>query len=172
MTLTKKQTTLLMQSFDEKVISRKELEKKISTITQDTTKVIKNMRTTNNIQFLFKQHYYIFSEEEKKTGVQQYSFFELIAVVLNKRNIKWYFGLQTANELNKESWQATKTIHVINNKISKQRTINKQKIQFHKVRNIGEYTKHKTKNRIQLHIATKEQTKKDYEKLKSIHTNT
>jgi len=165
MTLTQKQKTLLIDAFTEKVTSKKELEKKILQAGEDPEKILEALRKAKKIKHLFKKQYYLRSEEERKKGVNHYSTYELIAVTLNKLNKKWYFGLQTAEELNKTSWQTTKKIHVINNTLKGTRKLNNQTIQFHKVKNIGEFTKHKTKNRVQIHIATEEQTQKDKEKL-------
>lgn len=165
MTLTQKQKTLLIDTFTEKITSKKDLEKKILQTGEDPKKTLETLRKAKKIKHLFKQQYYLRSEEEQKKKVDKYSTYELIAVVLNRLNIKWYFGLQTAEELNKTSWQATKKIHVINNKLKGTRKVNNQTVQFHKVKNIGEFIKHKTKNRVQIHIATEEQTQKDKEKL-------
>ena len=165
MGLTNSQKIELIESFEDKIVSKVQIMKRFcDVIHNDSIKVFNSLRRINKIEYLFQSYYYIKTESERINRVERYSLFEKIAVVLNKLNVDWYFGLYTANDINKVLWQPSKNIYVVNSKFSKQIKLDNQKIIFHKIKKelIANYTTHKTKNRIKLHISTNEKTLEDF----------
>jgi hypothetical protein len=165
MILSKMQKIEIIDSFEDKIVHKKDIINKICYVTHDnSTKIFNTLRKINKIEYIFQGYYYINIEEERIKGIKQYSIFEQIAVVLNKLNIKWYFGLYTANDINKVVWQPSKKIYVINNKYSKKIKLEGQEIIFHKMKKklIKDYKTHKTKNRIQLNISNNIKTLEDF----------
>jgi hypothetical protein len=169
MNLSKSQKIELIDSIGEKIVTKEDILKRICDVMQDNSiKTFNSLRKIKKLDYLFQNYYYINSEEERIKGIKQYSVFELIAVVLNKLNVKWYFGLNTANDLNKVVWQPSKNIYVINNKYSKKIKLENQEVVFHKIKRslVISYIKHKTKNRIQLNISNNDKTLVDFKYFK------
>lgn len=165
MKLSKSQKIQIIENIEDKIVPKTQLLNSIrDVIHNDPSQIFNSLRRIKKIEYLFQNYYYINSEEERVRGIKKYSMFELIAVVLNKLNIKWYFGLHTANDINKVVWQPSKTIYIINNKFSKKIKIDNQSIHFHKMKKelINNYQIHKTRNRIQLHISNNEKTLEDF----------
>lgn len=165
MNLTKNQKIELIETLNDKIISKEKIISHISNVDHNNfLKIFNSLRKINKIEYIFQNYYYLNSEKERQNKIKKYSTFELIGVVLNKLNVEWYFGLHTANDLNKVLWQPSKEIHVINTKFSKSIKINGEKVKFHKIKKelVRDLIKHKTKNRIILNISKNHKTLEDF----------
>ncbi len=165
MKLTNNQKIQLIDSLDDKVVLKEKIINFIANVEPDDfLKIFDSLRKIKKIEYVFQDYYYLKSEDERQRAIKNYSTFELIGVVLNKLNIKWYFGLETANDLNKVVWQPSKEIQLINTKFSKVITINKEKVRFHKIKKelVKDLIKYKTKNRIILNVSNNKKTLEDF----------
>jgi hypothetical protein len=154
----------LMEGFKDRVVSKKDILSRLEPFCgDDSVDVFNSLRRINKISFLFNGYYYIYSEAERNKDIRKYSVFELIAVVLNKLNVKWYFGLGTADEFNKVKRQASNVIYVVNNKFSKSFILDGQKIIFKKAEFISEFEVYISANRVKLNVSSVNKTLKDRE---------
>lgn len=154
----------LVEGFKDKIVAKQDILSLLKNFCGDeSVNVFNSLRRINKISFLFNGYYYIYSEDERNKGIRRYSVFELIAVVLNKLNVKWYFGLGTADEFNKVKRQASNVIYVVNNKFSKSFLLDGQKIIFKKGAFISEFKSYNSANRVKLNVSSINKTIKDYE---------
>lgn len=170
--ISKLQKIELSDSLEEKIISKEEILNKFYGVVQDENiKVFNSLRRINKFEYIFQNYYYINTEEERIKKIKQYSTFEIIACVLNKLSLKWYFALHTANDLNNVVWQPSKNIHIINSVYSKQITLNNQKVIFHQMKKnlIKGYSVYKTKNKIQINVSKNKKTLEDFKYFKKTY---
>lgn len=83
---------------------------------------------------IFQSYYYFNSLDERKRGFCWYEDKELLFVVLNKLNIKWYVGLDSALYLKGKSWQVPRVLHILNNKFSGEKRVLSLKVRFFRVK--------------------------------------
>lgn len=157
----------ILHSFKDKIVSIKQLEKAFRDVLQDKydQSIIHNLRRTHDIMYVFKGYYYIISPEEKIGSYYQYSVNEMVYAVLNKCNINWYLGLESALEKNKLIWQSIARPVILNDTISGEKTIVNVPYEFHKMKKrfLGfGFDKKKTKNRITYYYSNPEKTFVDY----------
>ncbi len=88
----------------------------------------------NYIKRIFLDYYYINSIEEREAGICKYEDKELLFLVLNKLDIKWYVGLNYALYFSGESWQLPNTLSIINNKFSGLKRILSINVRFYKIK--------------------------------------
>lgn len=159
--------TNVLHSFKDKIVSKKQLQKIFRDVLQDkyNQSLIHNLRRKKEIIYVFKGYYYIVSPEEKIGLYHAYSVNEMVYAVLNKSNISWYLGLDSALEKNYLIWQSVARPIIINDSISGEKTILNIPYEFHKMKKrfltFG-YIKKKTKNRITYYYSTPEKTLIDY----------
>lgn len=138
-------------------ISRKEEIEKI--INEFNKKFKKQVNVTNSIKYLSRHNYikkiflgfyYINSLEERKRKYCNFQDKELLFLVLNKLNIKWYLGLSSALYESGKSWQTPAVISIINNRISGKRKILGINVRFFKIKEdlIFGIKKTKSKNNV------------------------
>ncbi|MBI2629770.1 hypothetical protein HYW76_01585 [Candidatus Pacearchaeota archaeon] len=151
----------------EKVMKRKEIVKLI-----EDYKKIKKINTANALWYLSRQryikrifldYYYINSIEEREQKFCKYLDKELLFLVLNKINLKWYLGLTSARYSLGEIWQTPNMIIIINNKFSGNRVITDFKTRFIKLKEslIFALIKGKTDKGIEYYYSDKEKTELD-----------
>lgn len=168
MTINHRITSNILHSFKDKIVSRKQLEKAFRDVLQDkyTQSIIHNLRRKKDIIYVFKGYYYIISPEEKIGSYYQYSVNEMVYAVLNKCNITWYLGLESALEKNKLIWQSIAKPVILNDSISGEKTILHVPYEFHKIKKhfltFG-FIKKKTNNRITFYYSDPEKTLIDYQ---------
>ena len=127
----------------------KEYNKKLnqSLSAKDTLKYLSRL---NYIKRIFSEYYYInsFDERNRKTGI--YEDKELLFMVLNELQIKWYVGLDSALYLCGVTWQLPNILSIVNNKFSGLKRVAGLKVKFYKVKNnlIFGLKELKTKNNI------------------------
>ena len=112
------------------------------------------------IKRIFLDYYYINSIEEREQKFYRYLDKELLFLVLNKLDIKWYLGLTSARYSGGEIWQTPNMLIIINNKFSGNRSIMGFKTRFIKLKEslIFALVKGKTDKGIEYYYSNKEKT--------------
>ena len=148
----------------EKIMKRKEIVKLI-----EDYKKIEKISIANALWYLSRQryikrifldYYYINSIEEREQKFYRYLDKELLFLVLNKLDIKWYLGLTSARYSGGEIWQTPNMLIIINNKFSGNRSIMGFKTRFIKLKEslIFASVKGKTDKGIEYYYSNKEKT--------------
>ncbi len=151
----------------EKIMKRKE----IINLIEDYQKIEK-ISVANALWYLSRQryikrifldYYYINSIEEREQKFCKYLDKELLFLVLNKINLKWYLGLTSARYSSGEIWQTPNMIIILNNKFSGNKKIMGLKIRFIKLKEglIFALIKGKTDKDIEYYYSDKEKTELD-----------
>jgi len=167
MKLEKKIILNILESLNEKVVSKKQLVNAFKDVLQVNypDKIIANLRRSNDILYVFKGYYYVLDAYEKQGSFTSYSTAEMIYILLNKVNIRWYLGLESALERNNLIWQGVVNPIILNSKLSGKKKILGVTYQFHKIKkellSFG-YIKKTTKNRITFYYSDPEKTYLDY----------
>ncbi len=113
-------------------------------------RAIKYLSRHSYIKRIFLSFYYINSLDERKRGYCKYEDKELLFLVLNKINLKWYLGLSSALYESGKTWQIPIVISIVNNKFSGKKRVMNLKVRFYKIKEkliIGT-KKNTTKNKI------------------------
>ncbi|MEK6860047.1 MAG: hypothetical protein AABX54_04505 [Nanoarchaeota archaeon] len=79
-----------------KILTRKDFDSLANKYDFDKDTLRKVMLNKGYLVTIFRGVYYLKSYEEKKLNSLKYSSYELLALGLGKKGIKWYFGLNTA----------------------------------------------------------------------------
>ena len=157
----------ILESFKDTLVSKKQLERAFRDVLQDKypENIIVNLRQNRDILYVFKGYYYLLNSKEKEGSYTNYSTNEMVYAVLNKLNIRWYLGLESALERSNVIWQGVVNPVVLNSEVSGQKTILGVKYQFHKIKreklDFG-YVKKITKNRITFYYSDPDKTFLDY----------
>jgi len=161
----------ILSSFEEKLMKRSDILDRFKEILKNelNKNIIKNLRHCNDIIYVMFDYYYIVSPIEKSGHYLKYSTNEMVYAVLNKLNIKWYHGLDSALEYNQIIWQGIVNPVIINNNISGKRSVSGVTYQFHKIKDdlfgFGSIKK-KTNNNIVFYYSDIEKTYLDFLYLK------
>ena len=156
---------------NEKIITK---EKIIKTI-KDYSKIYKikinlislwtYFRKANYIKRILGDYYYIYPLEERYNHYCKFSEEELIFLALEKMNIKWYLGLESALKENKITWQALNIMTIINNHFSGIKKLGNSKFKFIKTKDsqfkFG-LVKKKTNNNVVFFYSDLEKTYLDF----------
>jgi len=157
----------ILESFKDKLVSKKQLDRAFRDVLQDkySENIIVNLRQNRDILYVFKGYYYLLSSKEKEGSYTDYSTNEMVYTILNKLNIKWYLGLYSALERNNIIWQGIVNPTIVNSELSGEKKILEVKYQFHKMKrellNFG-HIKKITKNRITFYYSDPEKTYVDF----------
>ncbi len=157
----------ILESFKDKLVSKKQLKKVFSDVLQDNSSenIIVKLRKNNDIVYVFKGYYYLLNPKEKEGSYTDYTTNEMIYVVLNKLNIRWYHGLDSALEYNQLIWQGIVNPVIVNSDISGEKKILGVTYQFHKMkRELFDFgsVKKITKNRLAFYYSDPEKTYIDF----------
>ena len=79
-----------------KILARKDFDSLATKYNFDKDTLRRVMLNKGYLITIFRGVYYLKSYEEKKLNFLKYSSYELLALGLEKKRIKWYFGLNTA----------------------------------------------------------------------------
>ncbi|HIG94076.1 MAG: hypothetical protein QT05_C0030G0014 [archaeon GW2011_AR13] len=79
-----------------KILTRKDFDSLATKYKFDKDTLRKVMLNKGYLITIFRGVYYLKDYEEKKLNSLKYSPYELLALGLEKKNVKWYFGLNTA----------------------------------------------------------------------------
>src|SRR3989344_9008726 len=125
-----------LRSEKEKILSKGEIIKIIESY-QKIYKIKVNMislwtylRKDNYIKRILGDYYYIYSLEERYNHYCNLSEEELIFIVLEKMNIKWYLGLESALKENRITWQALNIVTIVDNHFSGVKKLGNSKFKF------------------------------------------
>jgi len=123
------------------------------------------LRKDNYIKRILGDYYYVYSLEERYNHYCKFSEEELVFLVLEKMNIKWYLGLESALKENKITWQALNIITLINNHFSGIKKLGNSKFKFIKTKDnkfkFG-LIKNKTNNSVKYFYSDLEKTYLDF----------
>ena len=152
----------------EKIMKKKEIVKLIEGYDNKIGKVsITNalwyLSRQNYIKKIFLDYYYINSIEERELKFCKYMDKELLFLVLDKLEVKWYLGLTSAMYHGGEIWQTPNMLIVINNRFSGMRIIAGLRVKFIKIKKnlIFGLVKEKTDKKIKYYYSDKEKTDLD-----------
>ncbi len=124
----------------EKILTKDEIVKTIKEYSRvykkkiNLTSLWTYLRKNNYIKRILGDYYYIYSLEERYNHYCKFSEEELVFLVLEKMNIKWYLGLESALKENKITWQALNIITIINNHFSGIKKLGNSKFKFIKTK--------------------------------------
>ena len=113
----------------------KEYKKKFKS-TLSITNTVKYLSRHNYIKRVFRSYYYLNSVDERKRGYCFYEDKELLFIVLNKLQMRWYVGLNSALYLAGKTWQVPRTLHILNNQLSGERKILELNVKFFKIKDL------------------------------------
>ena len=117
------------------------------------------------IKRILGDYYYIYSLEERYNKYCKFSEEELIFLVLEKMNIKWYLGLESALKENRITWQALNIVTIVDNHFSGIKKLGNSKFKFIKTKDkkfkFG-LTKKKTNNSVRYFYSDLEKTYLDF----------
>jgi len=167
MKIDKKITRNILESLDEKVVSKRQLISTFRDVLQGefSESLITNLRRKKEILYVFNGYYYVKDAREIHGSYMQYSPEEMVYALLNKSNVRWYLGLESALERNTLIWQAVVNPVILNSKFSGEKKILGVKFQFRKMkRNLFDFgcLKKTTKNRITYYYSDPQKTYLDF----------
>jgi len=144
-----------------KILTRKDFDGLANKYDFDKDTLRKVMLNKGYLVTIFRGVYYLKSHEEKKFNSLKYSPYELLSLGLEKKNVKWYFGLNTALKFLGLTHEVFPVNIVINNKFSFLFVKLKPSLFF-------EIKETKTNNNIPLYFSNLEKTLLDLIYLKKI----
>jgi len=167
MKLEKRIVNNILDSLNEKVVSKKQLVNAFRDVLQGdySETLIANLRRNKDILYVFKGYYYVVDPHEQQGSFTQYSTDEMVYVILNKLNIRWYIGLESALERNNLIWQGVVHPVILNSMLSGEKKILGVTYRFHKMQRAKlefGFVKKTTKNRITFYYSDPEKTYLDY----------
>lgn len=157
----------ILESLNEKLVSKKQLTKVFRDVLQGnySENIIVNLRRNRDIIYVFRGYYYLLNPKEKKGAYAEYSTNEMVYAILNKLNVKWYLGLYSALERNNIVWQGVVNPIIVNSELSGEKKILEVKYKFYKMKrdklDFG-HIKKITKNRITFYYSDPEKTYIDF----------
>ena len=157
----------ILESFKDRLISKKQLTRTLRDVLQDkySENIVVKLRKNREIIYVLKGYYYLLNPKEKEGFYTEYTTSEMVYTILNKLNIKWYLGLYSALERNNIIWQGVVNPIIVNSELSGEKKIFGVKYQFHKMKrelfDFG-HIKKKTKNRITFYYSDPEKTYIDF----------
>jgi len=102
-----------------KIITRKDFDSLASKYKFDKDTLRKVMLNKGYLITIFRGIYYLKSYVEKKFNSLKYSAYELVSIGLEKKGIKWYFGLNTALKMIGATHEVFPVNIIINNKFNR-----------------------------------------------------
>lgn len=116
------------------------------------------------ITYVFEGYYYLLDADERYAQYTNYTDREMLFTVLNKQQTTWYLGLSSALEHHSIIWQSHRTITIINDRISGERTVRNLHVRFRKAKDeyLFGYESFRTKSRITGHVSDTNKTLVDY----------
>ncbi|MEK6974532.1 MAG: hypothetical protein AABW41_04835 [Nanoarchaeota archaeon] len=87
---------IILREASSKILSRRDLDSLASKYKLDNFKLRKLLLNSGYLFTIFRGIYYLRSYEEKKLNSLKYSSYEILALGLDKKGVKWYFGLNTS----------------------------------------------------------------------------
>ena len=107
-----------------KILSRRDLDILANKYKFDKFKLRKLLLNGGYLVTIFRGFYYLKNYEEKKFKTLKYSPYELLALGLEKKKVKWYFGLNTALKFLNLTHEVFPVNIVINDKFNRVKPMN------------------------------------------------
>jgi len=105
------------------IFTRKDLDSLAKRYKLNSFKLRKLLLNSGYLLTIFRGVYYLKNYEEKKLNTLKYSAYELLSLGLNKKGIKWYFGLNTALKFLGLTHEVFPISIVINDKFNRTKTM-------------------------------------------------
>ena len=102
-----------------KILTRKDFDSLATKYKFDKDILRRVMLNKGHLITIFRGVYYLKGYEEKKLNSLRYSAYELLSLGLEKKNVKWYFGLNTALKFLGLTHEVFPINIVINNKFNR-----------------------------------------------------
>jgi len=115
---------IILREAKGKILTRKDFDSLANKYDFDKDTLRKVMLNKGYLVTIFKGVYYLKSYEEKKFNSLKYSPYELLALGLEKKGIKWYFGLNTALKFLGLTHEVFPVNIVINDKFNRTKPMN------------------------------------------------
>jgi len=109
----------ILREANGKILTRKDFDSLATKYKFDKDTLRRVMLNKGYLITIFRGVYYLKDYEEKKLNSLKYSPYELLALGLEKRGIKWYFGLNTALKFLGLTHEVFPINIVINNKFNR-----------------------------------------------------
>ncbi len=109
----------ILREANGKILTRKDFDSLATKYKFDKEILRRVMLNKDYLITIFRGVYYLKSYEEKKLNSLKYSPYELLALGLEKKGIKWYFGLNTALKFLGLTHEVFPVNIVINNKFNR-----------------------------------------------------
>jgi len=109
----------ILREANSKVLTRKDFDSLANKYKFDKEVLRRVMLNKGYLITIFRGVYYLRSYEEKKLNSLKYSAYELLSLGLEKKGIKWYFGLNTALKFLGLTHEIFPTNIVINDKFNR-----------------------------------------------------
>ena len=106
-----------------RIFTRKDLDSLAKRYKLNSFKLRKLLLNSGYLLTIFRGVYYLKNYEEKKLNTLKYSAYELLSLGLNKKGIKWYFGLNTALKFLGLTHEVFPISIVINDKFNRTKTM-------------------------------------------------
>jgi hypothetical protein len=140
----------------EKIVEKSDINKIIKEFNKgfkenvDSNSTVKYLARHKYIKRIFLSFYYVNSIEERRRGYCKFENRELLFLVLNKINMKWYLGLSSGLYESGRVWQTPVIFSIINNKFSGKKKILDLNVKFYKVKDslIFAIKTEQTKNKV------------------------
>lgn len=157
-----KKTEVVLRELKKKIITRDDIDKIAEKYKFNPLTLRKLLLNKKYIITIFRGIYYLRSYEERKFSIMRFSPYEFLSLGLNIKNVKWYFGLNTALNFLNLTHEVFPINYVINNKFSRIKPIKiaGSKFLFIKIKPSLFFgiKKKKTKNNIFLYYSNLEKT--------------
>jgi len=102
-----------------KILTRKDFDSLATKYSFDKDTLRRVMLNKGYLITVFRGVYYLKSYEEKKLNFLKYSSYELLALGLEKKGIRWYFGLNTALKFLNLTHEVFPMNMIINNRFNR-----------------------------------------------------
>ncbi len=109
----------ILREANGKILTRKDFDRLATKYKFDKDTLRRVMLNKDYLITIFRGVYYLKSYEEKKLNSLKYSPYELLALGLEKKGIKWYFGLNTALKFLGLTHEVFPVNIIINNKFNR-----------------------------------------------------
>ncbi len=114
---------IILRELKEKIITRKDLDRLAIKYGFNKTALRKLLLNKKYLITIFRGLYYLRDYEEKKFNTLKYSSYELLSKGLEKKGVKWYFGLNTAIKFLNLTHEVSPVNIVINDKFNRIKTM-------------------------------------------------
>ena len=145
-----------------KILTRKDFDSLATKYKFDKDTLRRVMLNKGYLITIFRGVYYLKDYEEKKLNSLKYSPYELLALGLEKKNVKWYFGLNTALKFLGLTHEVFPLNIVINNKFNRTKPMKIAGSSFFFVKLkpslFFDIKKENTKNKISIYYSNIEKT--------------